>query len=84
MNNYVFPWTIILLKGKKVVLVPIYLESVYARLYKYVAYMTRLLDSYNVASYINSTFLQMFLWKRFRALAPTPFGCYAMVLSTTR
>lgn len=30
----------------------------------------RLLGRYNVVMHVNSSFLQMFLWERFRALAP--------------
>lgn len=50
----------------------LYLGSLYDRLNQCVYNIFPSVGRYDVITYANTAFLQMFLWERFRALSPTP------------
>lgn len=58
---------------------PIYMGSLYARLDECVANITHSLGHYNIMSHVVSVFLQIFLWERIEAFAPTSVGYSAIV-----
>lgn len=63
LNNYVFALAIFLAKGKRLALAPLYLGSLYNRLDECVHNIFCSLGPYNVVSYADTAFLEMFLWK---------------------
>lgn len=63
-NNYVFPLVNLFAKGKKVALAPNYLGSLCTCMDECIANVMRSLVRYDVASCIDSLFLQMFVWER--------------------
>lgn len=68
LDSYVFPLAVLLAKGKKIALVPIYMGFLYAGLDECVTNVMWSLGRYDVVSHIYYGFLYMFLWECFRAL----------------
>lgn len=62
-----FPPVVLLAKGDRLELAPLYLGSLYARLDECSRSVFRSVDRYNVVSYVNASFLQMFMWESFGA-----------------
>lgn len=54
-------------------LAPLYLGSLYVGLDECSRWVIKSVNRYDVVSYVNASFLQMFLLERFRALSPVPF-----------
>lgn len=61
-----------LAKGERLELAPIFLGSLFYRLDECVQNQLKSMGRYTVVSYANSAFLQLFLWERFKGLAPQP------------
>lgn len=49
-----------------------YLGALYARLDEAVRNVARSMGRYDMVSYVNANFLQLFLWERFKCFAPEP------------
>lgn len=65
IHPYVFFLAVKLAKGEKLSLAPIFLSSLFYRLDECVHNLSKFMGRYNVVSYANSAFLQLFLWERF-------------------
>lgn len=72
MHFFVFPKAVALTQGNKVSLSTWYLGAFYARLDKCLKNITRSVGRSNIVSYVNTNFLQLFLWEKFRAISPLP------------
>lgn len=59
-------------------LVPLYLGSLYARLYECLRSIFKSVDQYDIVTYADASFLQMFLWERFLSTSPMPVEFKAM------
>lgn len=57
---------------KRLALAHLYLGSLYARLDQCSCYIFKSVVQYDVVSYVDASFLQMFLWETFRALSSKP------------
>lgn len=51
-------------------LMPLFLGSFYARLDECSMSVARYVGRFDVATYVDANFVQLFLWKRFGALSP--------------
>lgn len=60
----------LLARGKRSPLAAWYLGTLYARLDECVRNITQSKDRYDVVSYVDANFLQLFLWERFENLVP--------------
>lgn len=69
INSYVFPLVVLLTKGNRLVLAPLYLGSLYAWLDECSKGVFKSMGRYDVVTYVDASFLQLFLWKRFGALS---------------
>lgn len=74
MQSFVFLMAVLLVEGKKLALAPWSLGAFYARLNKYSKNITRSVGRYDVVSYVDDNFLQLFLWERFLAISPMNRG----------
>lgn len=63
---------VLLAQGKRLPLAAWYLGVLYARLDEATRNVTRSMGRYAVVSYVDANFLQLFLWERFKGLAPKP------------
>lgn len=72
LHNFVFPMAALLAQRKQVALGAWFLGSLYGRLDECAHNMARSVGRYDVVSYVEANFLQMFLWERFPHLAPRP------------
>lgn len=68
----VFSMAVLLAQGKRLPLAAWYLGVLYARLDEAARNVTRSLGRYDVVSYVDANFLQLFLWERFEGLALKP------------
>lgn len=68
----IFPMAVLLARGKKLPLAAWFLGTMYARLDEAARNTTRSMGRYDVVSYVDANFLQLFLWERFEGLAPKP------------
>lgn len=59
-----------LTKGERLTLASLYLSSFYGRLNKCSQIIYKSFGWYNIVTYADAPFLQMFLWERFRTLSP--------------
>lgn len=69
LKQLCFRLAILLVKGERSALAPIYLGSLYACLDECITNIAQLLGRSDVVMHVDSSFLQMFLWERFGALA---------------
>lgn len=60
---------VMLVGEKRLALAHLYLGSLYARLDQCSCYIFKSVGQYDVVSYVDASFLQMFLWETFRALS---------------
>lgn len=74
LNNYVFHLAIILAKGERLALLPLYLGSLFDSLDKCANNVVWSVGRYDVATYFEASCLEIFIWKRFGALAPKSVG----------
>lgn len=70
INSFVFPLVVLLSKGNRLVLALLYLGSLYAQLDECLKGVLRSVGRYDVVTYVEASFLQLFLWKRLGALSP--------------
>lgn len=64
LNNYGFAVAILLAKGERLALAPLYLASLSERLDECVNNIVRSGGRYDVATYADALFLQMSIWER--------------------
>lgn len=64
--------TVLLAHGKRLAWVPWYLGALYACVDECSKIVVWSVGRYDVVSYSDANFLQLFLWERFGALSPTP------------
>ncbi|PON88277.1 Aminotransferase-like mobile domain containing protein [Trema orientale] len=64
IHRRVFPLACMMACGKKFALGPLYLGTLYRRMDQFVSDMIRSVGRYQVRSYVDSLFLQAFLWAR--------------------
>lgn len=83
LNNYFFPLTVLLEKGGKVGLAPIYLGSLYARFDECVANVARSLGRYDVVSFMDSVYLTDVFVRAFRGSYSHAHGVFAYVSGGT-
>lgn len=72
LHSLVFAMATLLAQRKQVVLGALFLGSLFSRLDECAHNMVRSVGRYDVVSYVEANFLQMFLWERFCHLAPQP------------
>ena len=72
MNPAVIPIVIKIAKGMHFSLAPFYLGSLYKRLDLYLSKTEISASQYKILAYVDVSFIQICLWERFRACAPTP------------
>lgn len=70
LNFFVFPMAVLLTQKKPVALGPWFLGSLYKRLDECGRHIGRSVGRYDVISYVEVNFLQLYLWERFEKLAP--------------
>lgn len=68
----VFPMAVLLVRGKRLPLAAWFLGAMYVRLDEAARNVTRSMGRYDVVSYVDANFLQLFLWERFEGLVPKP------------
>lgn len=80
ISPYVFPLAVRLAKGGKIALAPFFL-ALYFHLVECIQNLVKSMGRYTVLSYSNTSFLQLFLWGRFKGLErkPTTFEAVNMV-----
>lgn len=71
-HAFVFPMEVSHAQGKRLALASWYLGSLYAHLEECLRNITRSFGRYDVVSFVDTNFLQLFLWERFRVLFPKP------------
>lgn len=69
---YVFPLAVKLVNSEQLALAPIFLRSLFYQLEECVQNQLKLMGRHTMVSYANFAFLQLFLWGRFKSLAPQP------------
>lgn len=72
VHIYIFPLATLLAIGKGCPSPSLSLGSLYDRLEEYAHNIFPSFGRYNVVIYIDTEFLQMFLWERFVVLSPKP------------
>lgn len=72
LNSFVFRLAILFVKGKRLVLVPLYLGSLFDPLDECVGNTVQFAGNYGVVTHEDTSFLQMFLWERFMAILSKP------------
>lgn len=72
INAYVLPLVVHLTSGKKLLLGPLYLGSLHARLDECIQNFTSSVGHYDVVTHVYSAFLKIFLWERFGNIATKP------------
>lgn len=72
MHVSIFSMALSLAQWKRLALASWYLGSLYARFDECSRKITRPIGRYDVVSYVDSNFLQLFMWERFRVLLPKP------------
>lgn len=82
INAYVFPIAIRLARGEKVALTPIFLGSLFYRLYECVHNLISSMGCHTMALYAQTAFLQMFLWERFKNYGPQTSTFEAITMMT--
>lgn len=71
LNTYVFPLTIRLGRGDRLALGP-NLRSLFYRLEECVYHITRSFGRYVAVTCVDTSFLQLLLWERFKTVGPKP------------
>lgn len=66
INPYISPLVVMLAKGEKLALIPIFLGSLFFRLDECAQNLVKSMGPYTFISYANTSFLQLFLWERFK------------------
>ncbi|XWS58908.1 hypothetical protein CRYUN_Cryun08bG0074800 [Craigia yunnanensis] len=72
ISPVVIPIAIKIAKGMRFSLAPFYLGSFYKRLDLYLSKIEKSASRYGILTYVDVSFIQMCLWERFNACAPTP------------
>lgn len=78
------PLAILLTKGERLALAPIYVWSLYPRLNECVSNIASSMGCCDVIMHADTSFLSMFLWERFGALAPKSIEYSATAPRETR
>lgn len=68
MNNF-FPMAVLLAWGKRLKLASWHLDALYSRLDACARNVVLSVERYDVVSYADANYLQLFLWERFKALS---------------
>lgn len=61
---------VLLTQEKRLALAQWHLGALYTRLVEYSKNIAQSIGRYDVVSYVDANFLQLFLWESFRALSP--------------
>lgn len=72
MNPFVSSMAVVLIKGERLVLAPIYLVSLYARLDECVSNVVQSVGRYDVVTYVDTSFVQIFFGKDVELFLPNP------------
>lgn len=84
IHPYVFSLAVKLAKGEQLAPALIFLGSLFFRLDECAQSRLKSMGRYTVVFYANSAFLQLFLWERFKSLAPQPVQFEAVNMVTSR